>query len=349
MNQNLRTLARITAATALTLGAIAVPYRWHKNRTHAATPIPGPTTDFQIFDAPGDEALNTMATAINNRGDVVGIAFDATGQKVQPFHVKDRAFHLLPNPRGAEMGFAQGVNDRGVVVGSALTGDTVQATVWRDGKPASLDAGVTLSAASGINDSGQIVGSGKAATDGDLVGLLWERNGKAKRLGAFALNAIADNGFIVGVRVKNDTFQPIAVQDGKVMALPLPAGAAGAVAGATNGKSAIVGAALVGDRFQAVCWDRSKATLLPGLRASGLSSALSVNHKGDIVGTSETGEGEFSATLWRNGKPMDLNEMVPDRSGWRAVVATGINSNGFVTGWAMKGERVSGFLLGPIR
>lgn len=347
MHRNLLTLSKIAAATTLTLTVLAIPYRWQKFQTRL-TPVPeAQHTEFLILNAPSAEDLNTLATAISNRGDVVGVAFDATGKTVQAFHAKDRAFHLLPSPKGVDQAVAQGVNDRGDVVGAAITGERVQAVHWRGGKPSILDAGKADAAAAGVNDRGQIVGVGQKLKDGKILGLLWDRGGKAKNLGEFGANAIADNGLIVGARLKKDTIEAIAFQDGKLMGLPMPSGGTAAAARATNGKNAIVGAALVNDRVRAVIWDRKKAMLLKGLIEAGQSIAMGVNHAGFVVGACDAGDGQMSATVWRKGQPMEIK--APEGSGWRPVMASGINSNGFVVGWAVKGDRISGFMLGPIR
>lgn len=70
----------------------------------------------------------------------------------------------------------------------------------------------------------------------------------------------------------------------------------------------------------------------------GISYALDMNSKGWIVGAAyldASGEGNFRAALWQPGKPgaQDLDNLIPQGTGWTLRHATGINDKGQIVGW----------------
>lgn len=118
---------------------------------------------------PGD--INSVATAINARGDIVGYSFGAVASpsNVRPFLWTGDGMTLLPPRAANESCIAVAVNAAGHAVGFVgwrEDGGETAALLWRDGAVVDLqtllppDSGWWLRAARGINDAGQITGYG---------------------------------------------------------------------------------------------------------------------------------------------------------------------------------------------
>jgi probable HAF family extracellular repeat protein len=73
---------------------------------------------------------------------------------------------------------------------------------------------------------------------------------------------------------------------------------------------------------------------------------LDVNGSGLAVGGSSSITG-MRATLWRNGKAIDLNTLIAAKSGWTLAFASAINDRGQIAGWAMRNGTLHAFRLTP--
>jgi probable HAF family extracellular repeat protein len=81
------------------------------------------------------------------------------------------------------------------------------------------------------------------------------------------------------------------------------------------------------------------------------SEAWAINNSGQVVGSTDNGANYAShAFLYTPGTGMvDLNTVLPNGSGWTLNIATGINDNGQITGWATNANGVQhAFLLSPL-
>jgi probable HAF family extracellular repeat protein len=116
---------------------------------------------------PGD--ARSSARGVNNKGQVVGTSFTATGiaRAVLWDLGRMRALGTLPGDAASE---ARAVNIHGDVVGRSGIADlsSSRAVVWQNGVPIDLNgrisvAGWLLTNATSINDIGQIVGVGLRA------------------------------------------------------------------------------------------------------------------------------------------------------------------------------------------
>ena len=75
--------------------------------------------------------------------------------------------------------------------------------------------------------------------------------------------------------------------------------------------------------------------------------ALGINNKGVIVGEVYRDK-SFHACLWKDGKALDLNALIPKNSGWTLYDATGINDKGQIIGTGkFDKDTLSAFLLTP--
>jgi probable HAF family extracellular repeat protein len=130
---------------------------------------------------------NGQAAAINNRGQIAGFAETtvpdsscspaAPSKTDSPVIWEDGKAQALPTVVGDPDGQAQGINERGQVVG--YSGDCIRAhhaMLWENGTAFPLPGlGIARSnIAYGINDRGQIVGQSRSADGTTFVAVLWQ-------------------------------------------------------------------------------------------------------------------------------------------------------------------------------
>ena len=157
---------------------------------------------------------NGQASAINNRGEVVGFAETAYADPTCPPAPAEVPVlwdggqaHALPLVGTDPDGFAFGINDRGQAVGySGNCSFATHAVVWKNNTAVVLqDLGGTKSnVAYVINNWGQIAGKVRSADGTTYVAALWQPDGTLTILGilpedfaAFA-TGINDRGQVVG-------------------------------------------------------------------------------------------------------------------------------------------------------
>jgi probable HAF family extracellular repeat protein len=133
---------------------------------------------------------NAQASAINNRGQIVGISETAdldpgctsgTSKKIiSPVMWERGEAHALPTLTGDKDGYVQGIGDQGQAVGSSgsCTNIANHAVLWEDGKAFQLpDLGQAGGAAYAMNDHGQIVGFVTSADGSTIVATVWQNGG----------------------------------------------------------------------------------------------------------------------------------------------------------------------------
>jgi hypothetical protein len=154
---------------------------------------------------------DAYARSINGLGMVVGEALDAQGNDFAAVWRRwsSAPVKLMP-VSGYDGSFAQGVDDRGDVVGGSFTNDgsAQVATRWGPaGHPVTLSGLGGDADAWSINDSGRVVGEASDATA--RYGVVWDRPGAPRSLGLFAGDEfsrvldVAPNGYAVGFEGTN--------------------------------------------------------------------------------------------------------------------------------------------------
>jgi probable HAF family extracellular repeat protein len=166
---------------------------------------------------------NGQASAINNRGDVVGFAETANADPTCPPTPIDvpvlwsgdnhHRAHPLPLAGTDPDGVAFGINEHGQAVG--YSGNCIAAThavTWQDNNISVLQdlGGTSSNIAYVINNHGQVAGQVRSADNTTYVAALWEADGSLTNLGvlpgdfaAFA-TGINDRGQVVGNNFDSD-------------------------------------------------------------------------------------------------------------------------------------------------
>ena len=294
--------------------------------------------DGQIIDLGTFGGTFSYANAINDRGQVVGLALntlphsfnlDECGAGIQTT-TQARAFIWREGDGLQELGTLGGsdscatlINERGQVAGHSFTNfipnpvtgvPTADPFLWEDGVMRDLGTlGGTLGHPNGINNRGQVCGDSNLPGDSTTHAFLWDR-GKMEDLGTLG-----------------GTFS---------------------LAQALNDRGDVVGGATTEDdqAFDGFLWRHGVMTDLGSVAGDGCSFALSINSKSQVVGQSfECFGGAAHAFLWEKGGPaIDLNTLVPAGAGMTLITATFIGEGGEITGQAVleNGEEHA-FLLIP--
>ena len=276
----------------------------------------------QIIDIGTLGGNTSQASAINNRGQVTGLASNA-----------------IPDPFNQSLGSPSGLWNFGVT--------QIHTFLWQDGPMQDLGTlGGPDSAGLYVNDRGQVAGvSYTSFTPNPGTGIptqdpfLWE-NGKMLDLGTlggtagwpFSLN---QRGQVVGQsNLSGDMANHPFLWDKKNGMIDL------GTLGGTNGRAIwlndageVVGVSnLPGDTGRhAFLWKNGVMTDLGTLGQA--SVPWSINSGGQIVGVSLINSTTRAGFLWENGGPMvDLNSLVIPGSGLTALNAASINERGEIVG-----------------
>jgi probable HAF family extracellular repeat protein len=306
-----------------------------------AIPAQGQAQQYYLTAQPGPKNFAfSQVQGINNAGTGVGFV-NQDGYCCDSSFLGDTAFTYKGatgsalegvNGQNGPGGHANAINNSGLIVGYDFNGPGFafnEAVIWENGTPKELGFlfvdminFIGVSEALAINDSGVVVGDSSVAppasnplASAPLHAFSWRAGGKLVDLGALAIgsdtessqaNAISPSGIIVGQSVNAGGFtHAVQFADGKVVDL-------GALDGA-KGSSEALGAndtEIVGDSDgDAVIWKGGRISSLPTVGGTG-GSAMSINATGSIVGFSVDKAGDERATLWQNGKALDLNTLV---------------------------------------
>jgi probable HAF family extracellular repeat protein len=265
----------------------------------------------------------SVGTAVNDRGEVVGAATNSTPDPCSIYYLflygstagtQTRAFRWR-NGKMRDLGTLGGsdaiasvINERGDVAGTANLNSppscisalpTFHPFLWRNNKMRDLgDLGGTQTAGvTGLNDRGEVAGGVTGPGDQTEVAFLWNGKKLVQLSSPGQAEWINNRGQVVGEGTPN-------VCGG----YPTP-----------------------GDH--AFLWSDGKYTDLGVLRGTDRSDAVWINDHNKIVGSSGTCDASvLEAILWENGSITDLNTLVRKDGTLHLVFADNINNRGEIAG-----------------
>jgi len=315
------------------------------------------------------------ATAINSRGEVVGLS-DVTHDIEED---TDHAFYWSQSTGMIDLGTfyknsaASGINRSGTVVGGTDSDGNPFETLgfqWtKTGGMRSLHGiSVYVDNASDINDAGQEVGTGWVVRGEvlhayHLTGFVLEDLGTLGGKNSYA-EAINATGQVVGF----SNTPTSGVLDGHAFRweegsgmkdLGTLPGDSFSGANAINKSGVIVGGSYsVWGHYHGVLWTETggirRIATKPDFPASNTSyNALGVNDIGQVVGYAGPPFGPYHAMIWTKAAGMhDLNKLIPANTGWVLVDAYDINNAGQIVGRGHLNDSPDedrAFLLTPVK
>jgi hypothetical protein len=245
------------------------------------------------------------AVAINSNGDIAGIEFQEFGIYGTPVvWLGGERFEL---PDLGEGGYANDINESGVVVGSVISKGQYRAARWVDRELELLplpefevDDGVIWSFANSINSSGVVTGTIQAPSGTPSAALRWDSEGvslvpsdglETKGVSIDNLGGVLINGYFDGGWSRAPA---VVMPDGEVNVLPVPAGLFGGASGLSMSRNGIVagyyyGSGPGGFQIKAVAWPNGVFTPLamPEGQRYAFPSGVGVN--GIVFGSATDG------------------------------------------------------------
>lgn len=356
--------ALMGAGIALSLSVAAAPVGW----------MDSPVPHYRVIDLGTLGGASSTAEAINELGQVAGWS-DTSGGNRHAFLYSGGVMQDLGTLTGGSDSYATALNDRGEVVGySGINGlgqqfpEVYQGFVWdQDGMkslgalfcPCSYNDRYGASGAYAIDDKGSIGGDSETVRGSWVLHAAFWRDAGPQDIGGgagdwsisriFGLNlqgaAVGDYAADAG---QQDIFdrQASLWRGGNRLNLGTLPGDASSTALAVNQRGVAVGWSgnSGGSVSHAFLWDTSMKGL-GALRRGGNSAALAVNASGEVVGWSDAADGTPHAVLWRGARMRDLNQAIPEYSGWILTQASGINRRGEITGTGVHDGQTHAFLL----
>jgi probable HAF family extracellular repeat protein len=314
--------------------------------------------DLGLALAPQDAVV-----AINNTGQAIGLRSVGDGLSCVLYdHGVDTVLGTLGGPNC----YGNGINDRGVIVGSSMTSDgsqDVHAFVFENGVMTDLGTwgSDTSSMAVAINNRGMIVGNSTSPISSRVFTY---RNG---RYHAVALPPEAVSGYAGGLNAHGDVtgwavyatdhqraFLPRAGTSTDLGTLNNAAYNSQSEGRAVNSLGHVVGWSS-GATFpcHAMMYRDGRMVdlgVLPKDDAFASSVATGINDRGTAVGYSDDGAGNRVAFLYDGRNMIDLNTLRdPESSGWQLLEAQAINKSGEITGlaWSAADQSTHVFLATP--
>jgi probable HAF family extracellular repeat protein len=326
----------VFAAGAVAVGAVDAP-RW--TVTDVGTP-------------PSHPAAFMIASAVNDRGEVIGAVWDGPlgHQQSQGFVWRNGTMRVLSYPGSTWVG-PTAINARGDVVGGAASADrTSQSSVlWRNRTPLLLGTlGGKSSNPLALNDRDQVVGDSQTV-DGRTHGFIWQ-DGTMTDLGTLGgdeSHAVAINrdGLVIGSSTTAAGARHAFLwQNGSMRDLG-SLGANDSEASAINDAGEIVGGveSPLGNAIEAVAWKHGTLTPLGRFGGRG-TRAVAINRRGNIlIEVDGNGSDPSGGILLRDGRATKIGTLggaaPPGQGG--PVHFAGLNDRGQVAGfgYARKGGR----------
>ncbi len=273
----------------------------------------------------------SLAEAVNNRGQVVGVMNFADDEgRFHAYVWQDGALRDLHSTGGSH---ALDINDRGRIVGIADLGDGLgDPVVWDDGPAVGLDKPTgALCAPTAINEHGLIVGYCSGPTENVLV--FW-RDGVLERLALppdvyYAVpEDLNEREVVVGLAFSDDGRRfPFVWQQGRLTDLNTISDRPFERVVAINRRGQIAGEGPGPDgRGQGLLWEAGRTTVIPPLPGATAAIPYGLNDRGQVVGASAA-----CGFVWTDGQTQALTCL----PGGNFAFATAISERGDVAGQAV--------------
>lgn len=340
--RNILTLCRLTAAITVVLYLINLLPPGIRPGTTASP-------KYQVREVHLSGAAGSNLSAVNQRGEAVGNAWDSQNAPYRPFVWRDGKATPLPYPSDCEDAIALDINNKGAILGAALTSDgDIRGVLWENKKVTVFGIAGKYVYPRAINDAGAITGSTmEVGGRTPPTAFLWSQ-GKFQNIDALneatGINAASE---VIGVKMTDGddpSLDALLWRQGKgAEVLAKPSGFKYAVALGLNNGNQVVGAVAQEDGTPvAIRWDKGKAQLLSPTP----SIAYSVNDKSQAVGFAAQ-ERTIGAYLWNGSKGIPLQDTLRRGKDWQLIVAEDINQSGQIVGAGFHNDKICGFLLTP--
>jgi ankyrin repeat protein len=126
-------------------------------------------------------------------------------------------------------------------------------------------------------------------------------------------------------------------------------------ASAVNTHGEVVGSRRIGDKWLPYIWKKGAFQALTVPTGFNIYNVGDINARGDEIGTAEyntnrpgsIAEYRSQSLLWRNGRLVDMDTLLPAASGWKDPMLQFLNDKGQIAGWALRYGQPHAFLLTP--
>jgi len=327
-----------------------------------AIPVLCSAQTFKVTDLGTLGGTESIATAINDSGEITGGATTAAGAYHAFLYANGSMKDL--GTLGGPSSQGQGINATGAIVGYAqLPPGTVVGGY--PPRPVSLYSGFIESngsmtalgapggAAYAINNAGQVVGecAGGAClfSDGAITSL-GSLGGTSGSTQATAINSFAE---VVGYSYLPDgNFRGFFWIAGTMTALGTLGGDWSQAYG-VNDAGQITGIAYTSGNLGAHAFIYTNGVMKDlGTLGGAYSTGTAINHSGIVVGYATPANPNattYHAFVYSGSKMYDLNSLIAAKSGWLLESANGINDSNEIVGYGMINGQEHGFLLTPVK
>jgi len=261
---------------------------------------------------------------------------------------------------GGTVAVGQAINSSNWVTGYSTRADgSYRAFVWSAGSMVELPTlGAPYGVGYGLNDLGQVVGSSQTASH--LTHAFLASNGQLFDLGTLGGNQVGWTTTAAGINGAGQVVGYSYLPSGDFHAFLYSAGAMadlGTLGGdwsqawAINASGQITGQAYLPGNVSAHAFLYSGGTMKDLGALYQYSTGRAINSAGLVVGSANVRSAStlmvYHAVLFRRTGPVDLNRLIPARSGWVLSEATGVNDSGQIVGYGSFHGVDHGFLLTP--